>query len=50
MVAGDGHVVAHVVHQADDGFARGHGADGFPLDGVAIVHQGLAVIIHGRAG
>ena len=39
MVARDGHVVAHVVHQADDGFARGHGADGFPLDGVAIVHQ-----------
>ena len=39
VVAGDGHVVAHGVHQADDGFACGHGADGLALDGVAVVHQ-----------
>ena len=39
MVAGDGYVVADGVHQADDGLAGGHGADGFALDGVAVIHQ-----------
>ena len=39
MVAGDGRVVAHDVHDVDDGGAFGHGADGLALDGVAVIHQ-----------
>ena len=53
MVSGNGHVVAHGVHQVDDGFTLGHGANRFALDGVAVIHQhhmvagGLEAIAHG---
>ena len=39
MVAGDGQVVAHGVHQVNERLAGGHGADGLSLDGIAVVHQ-----------
>ena len=45
MVAGDRDVVAHSVHDVDDGFALGHGADGLTLDGVAVVHQQDVVVL-----
>ena len=39
MVAGHGHVVAHLVHDVDDVFALGQRAHGRALYGVAAVHQ-----------
>ena len=39
VVAGDGRVVAHDVHDADNRFAPGQQADGLALDGVAAVNQ-----------
>ena len=39
MVAGDGHVVPHDVHDVDDGLALCHGANGLALDGVAVIDE-----------
>ena len=39
MVAGDGNIVVHVIHQLDIHFARGHGAQRLTLDGIAVVNQ-----------
>jgi len=44
MVAGDGHVVAHDVHDVDDGLALCHGADGLALDGVAVIDEQDVVV------
>ena len=44
MVAGHSHVVANHVHQFNKSLAVGQGADGFALDGVAIVHQDNMVL------
>ena len=43
MVAGDGNVVAHVVHDVHDPAALGQGTQDAALDGVAVVHQGDVV-------
>ena len=40
VVAGDGQVIAHLVHDVHDVGPLGQGADGAALDGVARVHQG----------
>ncbi len=45
MVAGDREIVSDGVHDVDQAFALGHGADGFALDGVAVVDQEHVVIL-----
>ena len=45
MVAGDRDVVSDGVHDVDDGFALGHGADGLTLDGVTVVHEQDVVVL-----
>ena len=40
MVAEDGEVVADFVHQVNDIFALGDGADDIALNGVAVVDEG----------
>ena len=44
MVAGDGDVIAGLVHDIDDVGALGEGADGAALDGVTGVHQGDVIL------
>ena len=48
VVAGGSNVVAHSVHQVDQRFALGHGANRFALDGVAVVHQHNVVVLSQR--
>ena len=40
MVAGDGEIIANLVHDVHDVGPLGQGADGAALDGVARIHQG----------
>ena len=39
MIAGNGHIVVHGIHQVDHCFALADRAQGFPLDGIAVIHQ-----------
>ena len=45
MVAGNGHIIAHGVHDVDDSLALGHGADRLALDSVAVVHEKHIIIL-----
>ena len=45
VVAGDGHIIAHDVHDIDNGLAFGHGADGLALNSVAVIDEEHVVIL-----
>ena len=45
VVAGDSRIVAHGVHDVNDGLAPAQKADGFALYGVAVIHQEHVIIL-----
>ena len=45
MVAGNGDVISHFVHDIDNRFAAGHGAHRFALQGVTVVHQQDIIVL-----
>ena len=48
MVAGNGEIITDSIHDIDDAFTGGHGADGFTLDGVTVIHQ-HDIVVSGQA-
>ena len=39
MVSGNGNIISDGIHEVNQGFTSGHGADGFTLNRITIIHQ-----------